>query len=243
MVSFFYGIIEENRGKGDYAMRILVVEDQPEMNALLVKQLKAAQYSVDSCHTGTDALAYLAGGAYDAVVLDIMLPGVDGLEVLRRRRAAGDKTPVLLLTARDGIEDRVRGLDSGADDYLVKPFALQELLARLRVLIRRRTDQVSDVITVADLQVDCAARTVSRGGQPIALSAKEFAVLEYLARNAGVVLSRERISNGVWNYDYEGGSNVVDVYIRYLRKKIDDGHEPKLIHTVRGVGYVLREEV
>ena len=150
---------------------------------------------------------------------------------------------MLLLTARDGIEDRVRGLDSGADDYLVKPFALQELLARLRVLIRRRTDQVSDVITVADLQVDCAARTVSRGGQPIALSAKEFAVLEYLARNAGAVLSRERISNGVWNYDYEGGSNVVDVYIRYLRKKIDDGREPKLIHTVRGVGYVLREEV
>src|SRR5699024_7626714 len=126
------------------------------------------------------------------VVLDIMLPGIDGLEVLRRRRAAGDKTPVLLLTARDGIEDRVRGLDSGADDYLVKPFALQELLARLRVLIRRRTDQVSDVITVADLQVDCRAHTASRGGQALALSAKEFAVLEYLARNAGVVLSRER---------------------------------------------------
>ena len=215
-------------------MRILVVEDQPEMNALLVKQLKAAQYSVDSCLTGHDALDYLAGGEYDAVVLDIMLPGIDGLEVLRRRRAAGDKTPVLLLTARDGIEDRVRGLDSGADDYLVKPFALQELLARLRVLIRRRTDQVSDVITVADLQVDCRAHTASRGGQVIALSAKEFAVLE---------LSRERISQGVWNYDYEGGSNVVDVYIRYLRKKLDDGREPKLIHTVRGVGYVLREEV
>lgn len=224
-------------------MRILVVEDQPEMNALLVKQLKAAQYSVDSCLTGYDALDYLAGGEYDAVVLDIMLPGIDGLEVLRRRRAAGDKTPVLLLTARDGIEDRVRGLDSGADDYLVKPFALQELLARLRVLIRRRTDQVSDVITVADLQVDCRAHTATRGGQAIALSAKEFAVLEYLARNAGVVLSRERISQGVWNYDYEGGSNVVDVYIRYLRKKLDDGREPKLIHTVRGVGYVLREEV
>ena len=218
-------------------MRILVVEDQPEMNELLVKQLKAAQYSVDSCLTGTDALDYLAGGEYDAVVLDIMLPGVDGLEVLRRRRAAGDKTPVLLLT------DRVRGLDSGADDYLVKPFALQELLARLRVLIRRRADQVSDTITVGDLQVDCIARRASRGGQAIALSAKEFAVLEYLARNAGVVLSRERISQGVWNYDYEGGSNVVDVYIRYLRKKIDEGREPKLIHTVRGVGYVLREEV
>lgn len=223
-------------------MRVLVVEDQPEMNALLVKQLTAAHYSVDGCLNGNDALDYLAGGAYDAVVLDVMLPGVDGLEVLRRRRAAGDKTPVLLLTARDGVEDRVRGLDSGADDYLVKPFALAELLARLRVLIRRRSDQVSDVIAVGDLRVDCAARTAARGGQNIALSAREFAVLEYLARNAGVVLSRERISQGVWNYDYEGGSNVVDVYIRYLRKKIDEGRDRRLIHTVRGVGYVLREE-
>ena len=224
-------------------MRVLVVEDQPEMNALLVKQLNDAHYSVDGCLNGNDALDYLAGGAYDAVVLDVMLPGVDGLEVLRRRRAAGDKTPVLLLTARDGVEDRVRGLDSGADDYLVKPFALAELLARLRVLIRRRSDQVSDIITVGDLQVDCAARTAARGGQNIALSAREFAVLEYLARNAGVVLSRERISQGVWNYDYEGGSNVVDVYIRYLRKKIDEGRDRRLIHTVRGVGYVLREEL
>lgn len=223
-------------------MRVLVVEDQPEMNALLVRQLNEAHYSVDGCLNGNDALDYLAGGAYDAVVLDVMLPGVDGLEVLRRRRAAGDKTPVLLLTARDGVEDRVRGLDSGADDYLVKPFALAELLARLRVLIRRRSDQVSDIITVGDLQVDCAARTAARGGQGIPLSAKEFAVLEYLARNAGVVLSRERISQGVWNYDYEGGSNVVDVYIRYLRKKIDEGRDRRLIHTVRGVGYVLREE-
>ncbi len=223
-------------------MRVLVVEDQPEMNALLVRQLNDAHYSVDGCLNGNDALDYLAGGAYDAVVLDVMLPGVDGLEVLRRRRAAGDKTPVLLLTARDGVEDRVRGLDSGADDYLVKPFALAELLARLRVLIRRRSDQVSDVIAVGDLRVDCAARTAARGGQNIALSAREFAVLEYLARNAGVVLSRERISQGVWNYDYEGGSNVVDVYIRYLRKKIDEGRDRRLIHTVRGVGYVLREE-
>ena len=224
-------------------MRLLVVEDEPELNRLLKKRLEEAHYSVDACPTGTDALDYLAGAEYDALVLDVMLPGISGLEVLRRMRSARDATPVLLLTARDGIEDRVTGLDAGADDYLVKPFALQELLARLRVLIRRRADQVSDVITVGDLQVDCIARTAARGGQGIVLSAKEFAVLEYLARNAGVVLSRERISQGVWNYDYEGGSNVVDVYIRYLRKKIDEGHPSKLIHTVRGVGYVLREEV
>ena len=223
-------------------MRVLVVEDQPEMNALLVRQLNDAHYSVDGCLNGNDALDYLAGGAYDAVVLDVMLPGVDGLEVLRRRRAAGDKNPVLLLTARDGVEDRVRGLDSGADDYLVKPFALAELLARLRVLIRRRSDQVSDVIAVGDLRVDCAARTVTRGGAPVVLSAREFDILEYLIRNQGIVLSRDKISRHVWNYDYEGGSNVVDVYIRYLRKKLDEGREPKLIHTVRGAGYVLRED-
>ncbi len=222
-------------------MRILIVEDEPELNALLVKQLKAAHYSVDSCLDGRDALDYLRGAEYDAMVLDIMLPGISGLDVLRRMRAKGDRTPVLLLTARDGIQDRVTGLDAGADDYLVKPFALDELLARLRVLIRRISSGTGDVISVADLVVDCTARTVRRGGQPVALSSKEFAVLEYLARNAGIVLSREKISRHIWNYEYEGGSNVVDVYIRYLRKKLDDGFEPKLIHTVRGAGYVLRE--
>ena len=173
-------------------MRILVVEDEQAMNSLLAKQLRAAHYSVDACFTGTDALDHLLGAEYDALVLDIMLPGVSGLEVLRRMRAKGDRTPVLLLTAKDGVEDRVTGLDAGADDYLVKPFAFDELLARLR--------------------------------------------------NRGIVLSREKISHHVWNYDYEGGSNVVDVYIRYLRKKLDDGFSKKLIHTVRGVGYVLREE-
>lgn len=223
-------------------MRILVVEDEPAMNELLVKQLKAAHYSVDGCLNGADAMDYLAGAEYDAVVLDIMLPGVNGLEVLRRRRAMGDKTPVLLLTARDDVEDRVKGLDSGADDYLVKPFALDELLARLRVLIRRRTDNVSDVITVADLIVDCMTRTASRSGEAIPLSSKEFAVLECLARHAGTPLSREKIAHKVWNYDYDGGSNVVEVYIRYLRKKLDDGREPKLIHTIRGTGYALRVE-
>lgn len=221
-------------------MRILVVEDEPELNRLLTKRLKSAGYSVDSCMDGRDALDHLPGAEYDALVLDIMLPGISGLEVLRRMRSASNTTPVLLLTARDSIEDRVIGLDAGADDYLVKPFAFDELLARLRVLLRRKSGAVSDVITIADLVVDCAGRTAERAGRPVTLSSKEFAVLEYLARNSGVVLSREKISRHIWNYDYEGGSNVVDVYIRYLRKKLDEGFEPKLIHTVRGAGYVLR---
>ena len=212
-------------------MRILVVEDEPELNRLLTKRLKSAGYSVDSCMDGRDALDHLPGAEYDALVLDIMLPGISGLEVLRRMRSASNTTPVLLLTARDSIEDRVIGLDAGADDYLVKPFAFDELLARLRVLLRRKSGAVSDVITIADLVVDCAGRTVERAGRPVTLSSKEFAVLEYLARNSGVVLSREKISRHIWNYDYEGGSNVVDVYIRYLRKKLDEGFEPKLIHT------------
>ena len=223
-------------------MRIFVVEDEPELNHLLVKQLQAAHYSVDSCFNGTDALDYLRCAEYDAIVLDIMLPGISGLEVLRELRSGGDKTPVLLLTARDGIEDRVTGLDAGADDYLTKPFSVEELLARLRVMIRRLSDSTSDVFSVADLTVDCTARTVQRNGQVVSLSSKEFAILEYMIRNSGIVLSREKISHHIWNYDYEGGSNVVDVYIRYLRKKLDDGYEPKLIHTVRGAGYVLRED-
>ncbi|WP_367924398.1 response regulator transcription factor [uncultured Ruthenibacterium sp.] len=223
-------------------MRILVVEDEPELNRLLTKRLKDAGYSVDSCTDGQSALDHLPGAEYDALVLDIMLPGLSGLDVLRRMRNDRNRTPVLLLTARDSIEDRVTGLDAGADDYLVKPFSFEELLARLRVLLRRNTGAVSDVITVADLVVDCAGRTVERAGKPVTLSSKEFAVLEYLARNSGVVLSREKISRHIWNYDYEGGSNVVDVYIRYLRKKLDDGFEPKLLHTVRGAGYVLRKE-
>ena len=223
-------------------MRLLVVEDEPDLNRLLKKRLEEAHYSVDACLNGADALDYLRGAEYDALVLDVMLPGISGLELLRRMRAAKNATPVLLLTARDGIEDRVTGLDAGADDYLVKPFAFDELLARLRVLLRRAGGHTSDVLTVADLTVDCTARTVQRGGVPVALSAREFDILEYLIRNRGIVLSRDKISRHVWNYDYEGSSNVVDVYIRYLRKKLDEGRAPKLIHTVRGAGYVLREE-
>ena len=223
-------------------MRILVVEDEPKLNELITARLRREHYSVDSFLSGDAAMDYLACAQYDLLVLDIMLPGISGLEILRSLRGKGDKTSVLLLTALDSIPDRVSGLDSGADDYLVKPFVFDELLARIRVLLRRSAGSVSNVYTLADLTVDCDARTVKRGETNISLSAKEFSILEYLIRNSGTVLSRERISNHIWNYDYEGGSNIVDVYIRYLRKKIDDGFEKKLIHTVRGVGYVLREE-
>lgn len=221
-------------------MRILVVEDEKDLNALIVKKLTLEHYTVDACYDGKDAEDYLAFAEYDAVILDIMLPGQSGLDLLRGLRAKQDATPVLLLTARDSIEDRVAGLNAGADDYLVKPFAFDELTARIRVMLRRQTGSVSNVFTLADLTVDCDARSVKRGGQEIALSGKEFAILEYLIRNAGIVLSRDKIGRHIWNYDYEGSSNMVDVYIRYLRVKIDRDHQPKLIHTVRGTGYVMR---
>ena len=187
------------------------------------------------------ALDYAASADYDVMVLDIMMPKLDGLAVLRTLRQRGDATPVLLLTARDAVADRVKGLDSGANDYLVKPFSLEELAARLRALTRTRYGQASAALTVADLTLDSASHTVTRGGRPITLSAKEFQLLEYLMHNQGRVLSREQIENHIWNFDYEGGTNVVDVYISYLRKKIDGGQAVKLIHTVRSRGYVLKE--
>jgi DNA-binding response OmpR family regulator len=223
-------------------VRILVVEDNVRLNELVARKLKSANYSVDACLRGDEAAAYLAGAEYDALILDIMLPGVSGLEVLRTMRAKGDKTPVLLLTARDGVSDRVSGLDAGADDYLVKPFAFDELMARVRALTRRGVNAASDEFTAADLTVNCASRQVRRGGREIGLSPREFAILEYLIRNKGVVLSRRAIGGNVWNYDYEGESNIIDVYIRNLRRKMDEGEKIKLIHTVRGAGYVLREE-
>ena len=223
-------------------MRILVAEDEHDLNHIIVRKLKSVGYSVDSCDNGEDALDYLRCGEYDAVVMDIMMPRLDGISAVQRMRAAGDTTPVIFLTARDSIDDRVAGLDAGADDYLVKPFAMAELLARLRVMTRRQTGAVTNVFTAADLTLDCNARTVMRGNKYIDLSAKEFALLEYLIRNKGIVLSREKIESHIWNFDYAGGSNVVDVYIRYLRRKIDDGFPVSLIRTVRGAGYVLREE-
>ena len=223
-------------------MRVLVVEDERDLNRILVKTLAAEGYSADACFDGVEALEYLSGAQYDALILDVMMPRMDGMELLRRMRAHGDDTPVILLTAKDSVPDRVRGLDTGADDYLVKPFSFDELLARIRVLTRKRTGAATNVFTAADLTVDTAAHTVTRGGKPISLSSKEFALLEYLIRNQGHVLSRSQIIEHVWSYDYEGASNMIDVYIRNLRKKIDEGYEKKLIHTVRYAGYVLREE-
>ena len=223
-------------------MRILVVEDEKNLNDIIVKKLKLEKYGVDSCFDGKEALDYIFSTDYDAVILDIMLPELDGFEVLKKIRSQEIKTPVLLLTARDGIDDRVKGLDYGADDYLVKPFAFDELLARIRVMLRRTSNNVNNVFTIADLIVDCDSQTVTRNNNAIKLSAREFTILEYMIRNKEKVLTRDKIEQHIWNYDYEGGTNVIDVYVRYLRKKIDDDYTPKLIHTIRGVGYVLKVE-
>lgn len=223
-------------------MRILIAEDEKSLNRIIAKQLKAAGYSVDCAFNGEEAYDLISMTDYDAAVFDVMMPKIDGFSLLKKIRNEGNNLPVLFLTARDSIEDRVEGLDIGADDYLVKPFAFEELLARIRVLIRKNSVSNSNIITVADLTVDISSRKVTRGGKDILLSAKEYELLQYLAVNNGIVLSREKIEDHIWNYDYEGGTNVVDVYIRYLRKKIDDGYDKKLIHTVRGMGYVLREE-
>ena len=232
-------VTREERGSG--IMRILVAEDQKDMNRLISRRLAEEQYSVDSCYNGQEVLDYLECAEYDAIVLDIMMPVMDGLQVLKKLRAREDHIPVLLLTARDSVEDRVSGLDAGADDYLVKPFAFEELLARIRVMLRKPAAVQTTVSRVADLEVHMDTRQVFRQGKEIRLSGKEFSLLRYMVQNSGIVLSREKLEQHIWNYDYAGGSNVIDVYIRYLRKKIDDGYEKKLIHTVRGAGYVLKE--
>ena len=222
-------------------MRILVVEDEKRLNRIISEALEDEGYSVDSCFNGLDALDYAGGADYDVIILDIMMPRMDGLEVVRRLRSGGNSTPVLFLTARDSVADRVTGLESGGDYYLVKPFDFQELMAVVRVMTRKYTGNRSNVYTIADLRLDATAKTVTRAGKSIELTAKEFALLEYMLRNKGVVLSREMIENNLWNYDYEGGTNVVDVYVGYLRKKMDTGFDRKLIHTVWGAGWVLKE--
>lgn len=224
-------------------MRILIAEDEKALNRILVKQFTKLGYSVDSCFDGESVFDYLNGATYDAIVLDVMMPKKDGFTVLKEMRAQKSSTPVIFLTAKTEIEDRVFGLDLGANDYLIKPFSFEELAARVRMITRDSKGNSTNIFSVGDLTVDIKSREVKRGGVKIDLSAREFSILEALIRNAGTVMSREKIESSVWNYDYEGGTNVIDVYIRYLRKKIDDDYETKLIHTVRGVGYVLREDV
>ena len=223
-------------------MRILVVEDERDMNRLIVKTLTHEGYAVDGCFDGEEAELYLEGAEYDAILLDIMLPRRDGYEVLRRLRARGITAPVLFLTARDTVEDRVRGLDLGADDYLVKPFDFAELLARIRVMTRKSVGSRSNVFTLADLTVDTARHIVTRGGRELALIAKEYAILEHLIRQRGAIVSREQLEDRIWSFDGAGSSNNIDVYISRLRKKIDGDFSVKLLHTVRGVGWVFREE-
>jgi two-component system OmpR family response regulator len=222
-------------------MRVLVVEDEPKMARLIRRGLQEEGLSADVAGKGEDALWMAAGSEYDAIVLDVMLPGVGGFETCRRLRADGVWSPVLMLTARDAVEDRVAGLDSGADDYLVKPFSFAELLARLRALARRGGVERPAVLEVGDLRLDPATRRVWRAGVQVDLSTKEFALLETFMRRPGQVLSRLQLLEHAWDYEYENRSNVVDVYVRYLREKVDRPFGADSIETVRGVGYRLRE--
>jgi heavy metal response regulator len=220
-------------------VRILLVEDEPNAASLLAKGLREDAYAVDVAGDGEKALELAHTNDYDLIILDVMLPRKDGFQVCRELRAAGSAVPVLMLTARDAVEDRVEGLDSGADDYLSKPFEFEELLARVRALLRRKPALYREVLVVGDLSVDTRTRRVSRDGRELDLTAKEFALLEYLVRRAGEVVGRAEISEHVWDQSYDPFSKVIDVFIQRLRRKVDEGHDVKLIRTRRGEGYVL----
>ncbi len=222
-------------------MRILVADDERDLNAVITRRLSVEKCSVDSCFDGEETMDFLSVTDYDAIVLDIMMPKTSGLEVLEWMRKRKINTPVLLLTAKDAVSDRVAGLNAGADDYLIKPFSLDELVARLHAITRRKNGIATNLLTAGDLEINLNTHGVTRAGKEISLSSKEFAILEYLVKNKGNVLSREKIEEHIWNFDYEGGSNVVDVYISYLRKKVDGDNPKKLIHTIRGVGYIIKD--
>lgn len=224
-------------------MRVLVVEDEAAVAKFIEQGLTEAGYAVDVASDGQEALDYASAAQYDVIVLDIMLPQIDGLSVLRKLRDTGVRTSVLLLTARDAVEDRVQGLDTGADDYLVKPFSFPELLARIRALLRRPALQTGTILSAGDLQMDLARREVHRAGFRIELSQREFALLEFLMRHPNQVLSRTQLMQHVWNFDFYGDTNIMDVYIAHLRRKIDRKSAYPLIQTVRGVGYRLGTEV
>lgn len=223
-------------------MRILLVEDDKKVASFIHKGLEEEGHAVDVASDGEAGLLMGLDRVHDLIILDVMLPKKTGFQVLRELRQESVATPVLLLTARDTVEDKVQGLDAGADDYLTKPFAFAELVARVRALLRRRAEARAPTLQIADLVLDPATRSVTRGAEPITLTNREFALLEYFLRNPGRVLTRAMIADRVWDYNFDTGTNVIDVYVNYLRKKIDAGREPKLLHTVRGAGYVMKAE-
>lgn len=223
-------------------MRLLIVEDEKNLNKTITERLTKQGYTVDNCFDGEEALYYIENTEYDGIVLDVMMPKLNGFEVLGRMRSKKILTPVLMLTAMDSEEDIIRGLDIGANDYLTKPFSFDVLCARIRAMLRVKESVTGKILEIADLSIDTATRTVKRGGNVIELSSKEYSVLEYLMRNKGIVIPKEKIEENIRNYEYEGTSDVVKVYIHHLRKKIDDNYDKKLLHTVKNVGYVVREE-
>ena len=223
-------------------MRILLVEDERKLSAVIKRGLKEVHYAVDLADNGDDALFLAETNPYDLIILDIMIPGKDVISICRNLRKKKNDTPILMLTARDDVEDKISGLDAGADDYLTKPFVFAEFLARVRALLRRKNTDKSPGIKVADLELDQRTRKVSRAGKEIELTPTEYSLLEYLMLNVGQVVTRTMISEHVWNDDFESFSNVINVYINYLKKKIDNGHKKQLIHSMRGVGYSLKDE-
>ncbi len=223
-------------------MRVLVIEDETKVGSFIKRALEEESYAVDLCEDGTQGLDLALSGSYDVIVIDLMLPNLPGLEILKRIRREKIHAPVLILTAQSKVDQKVKGLDAGADDYLTKPFAIDELLARVRVLLRRGTADTPGVLQVEDLMLNPATREVTRGGQRIDLTVKEYALLEYFLRHTGRVLTRPMISEHVWNQDFDTFTNVIDVYVNYLRNKIDRGHTRKLIHTIRGSGYMLKAD-
>ena len=223
-------------------MRLLIAEDEKILNKTISERLTKQGYTVDSCYDGEDALYYIENTQYDGIILDVMMPKMNGFEVLRKIRENKILTPVLMLTAKDADEDIIEGLDTGANDYLTKPFSFDVLCARIRAMLRVKENVTGSILEIADLSVDTIARAVKRGDVVIELSSKEYSVLEYLMRNKGIIVSKEKIEENIWNYEYEGSSDVIKVYIHHLRKKIDDNFEKKLLHTRKNVGYVIKED-
>lgn len=222
-------------------MRLLVAEDEKHLNKTITERLTKQGYTVDGCFDGEEALYYIENTQYDGIILDVMMPKINGFEVLKIIRERKILTPVLMLTAKDADEDVIYGLDTGANDYLTKPFSFAVLCARIRAMLRVKENISGNILEIADLSVDTVLRTVKRGNDIIELSSKEYSVLEYLMRNKGIVVSKEKIEENIWNYEYEGTSDVIKVYIHHLRKKIDDKYGKKLLHTVKNVGYVIKE--